>query len=162
MTTKNYTPESFAKEFEADVMAHAERMMLGFARKLKVEAHEFAVAMTPVESPDTDMERMAGRWGTRIERRDTVPSSPTTGLEQIKLGTSFGVLNDDKGAAAIDAGRKRNHYKARSGRQAFSRMGGSPQAPRGVSKPTAEHVISQSERLGAEAIAEADEKFGAK
>ena len=155
MGTKNYTLEQFGRgDFARDVKRHASAMMLGFARGMKVEAHRHAVKITPLESPDTDGQFMVKRWGHRIGRRDTVPSKPRDGIEQIKLGTSFGVLNDDAGAAAIDAGRKRNHYKN------FSRMGGSSQAPRGVSGPLKDHVLNQSERIGKEAIAKADAKFG--
>ncbi len=154
MSTKTYTPDSFAKNFDRDVRRHASAMMLGFARGMKVEAHDRAVKLTPLESPDTDGQFMVKRWGTRIGRKDTVPSSASFGLSQIKLGTSFGVMNDDAGAAAIDAGRKRNHYKN------FSRMGGSPQAPSGVSGPLNDHMLGRAPAIAATAIKHADAKFG--
>lgn len=149
MTTKTYTIESFAREFDIDAKLHAERVFTNYKRAMHREARDKAEAITPTDTGD-----MVGRWGDRLGRRDTVPSSPGAAEKRIKFKTRHAVINDDPGAAAIDHGRKRNHYKN------FSRMGGSPQAPRGVSKPTVEHVLNRSEQIGAEAIAKAERRYG--
>ena len=154
MTTKNYTPDSFANEFGRDARKHAAAIMVEFHREMHAEAGEIMERLTPLGSPDTDGQSMVKRWGDRIGRRDTVPASPRASLSKIKLGSTSARINDDAGAAAIDHGRKRNHYKN------FSRMGGSPQAPRGISKPAKEHVLNKAEAIASRAIKHADAKFG--
>jgi|GEM_PF-6620963 len=151
MGTKNYTLDSFARDFPRDVRKHAEAMMIGFHEGMDEEAgREFKRWAEKVRDTGT----LSSRMGSRRNGRDKIPAGPASNRGRIKIGTKTGRINDAGHASAIDAGRKRNHYKN------FSRLGGSAQAPDGISRPTKEHVLNQAERLGAEAIKKADAAFG--
>ncbi len=134
-----------------DVDNYIHHAMLRWHQLMHGEAGQEALRLTPSdETPE-----MVNRWGDRIERTDQIPAGPLANLQRInKLGMRTARINDDPGAGPIDAGRKRNHYKG------FSRMGGSPQAPRGISGPVMDRMESRAENLAREGIQHAESRFG--
>lgn len=156
MASKTYRPGMEA-ELRRDLLEYPKRLMVEFHREMHAEAGVYALAITPRgDAPKRGtFDKLSERWGDRIGRRDRVPSSPRQNLKAIKLGTKSARINDDAGAAAIDFGRKRNHYKN------FSRLGGSAQAPEGISEPTRRHLLGYANTTAAaRATAEADRRFG--
>lgn len=147
MATKRYrTPRQFSREFVRDI------------KRLMHNTSDTYLALN-LEEAEKELESVAPRDTGTLRRsfRLAIDRKITSNARLAKTGKAAKVGSLDAKFHAVDAGRKRQFY--RSG--GFSRMGGSPQAPSGMTRPVAARVFSggRQARLRVRAIRIAESKL---
>lgn len=131
----------FSREFRRDL----HRMGAAAAIALHRVAHRTAKELLLDEVPVTSGDMKASVFSTVGGR----PADPST-IRAVEIFSAIG--SRDKGWSTVDRGRQRVHYKG------FDRLGGSPKAARGMTKPAGEKLTSAGTvaRIEREAIAAAE------
>lgn len=142
--------EEFARKFPAALEAGAEDVLAESVLALHEAAYDRAVALTPFRrNPSKRQQRRVslrrfwrhglGRTGktAKHDEIEFLRRSPT--IEEIKKVGAVSAINPQPTGQIIDEGTSRTKHA-------------SSQAPRGISRPTMEHVQAKAERLMKRAI----------
>jgi hypothetical protein len=148
VASKTYkSAAQFASQFKRDLSRMAESLVANYHAENHIEARRKMKSFPVRRLRDEYVDLVEGKPSTAqgIRRRRVKPDGVVS-----TIGNRHGAFH------AIDFGHKRITYKRH--KPTFTRMGGSSKVARGMTKPTAEHLLSSSlqTRLRVRAIRKAE------